>query len=162
MGRNTRKTLVTVFVVVFSAGILTVIALMMYYGSEAENDWKVPGGPRIEWENEVYKFGKISQGTPVSCEFKFRNVGDEEVVISKVHKSCGCTQASWPDKPVPPGAYSVIGVTFDAKKAGPFERDVIVHSNAVEKDIKVLTFSGEVIGTDSTSLPDTIPVTLSY
>ena len=49
----------------------------------------------IRFEKETHDFGKIREGELPSFEFKFTNVGEEPLVISRVNVSCGCTTPDW-------------------------------------------------------------------
>ncbi|RZK79718.1 MAG: DUF1573 domain-containing protein, partial [Pedobacter sp.] len=45
----------------------------------------------FKFEKETHDFGMLTGNKPVSYDFKFVNVGDEPLIISKVEASCGCT-----------------------------------------------------------------------
>ena len=51
----------------------------------------------VEWiDLTTYDFGDILKGTPVEANFRFRNTGDEALIIDNVRPSCGCTTPDWP------------------------------------------------------------------
>lgn len=56
------------------------------------------GGPRlaIGGLNSVYtySFGRIPIDQPVRKDFEMRNVGDQDLVISRIYSGCGCTAPS--------------------------------------------------------------------
>src|SRR6188768_4185340 len=44
---------------------------------------------------EVYDFGKIPQGKPVTHIFEVTNTGKTALTITNVQASCGCTTPEW-------------------------------------------------------------------
>ena len=59
-------------------------------------------GPRIQFDKEVWDFGKTKQGKILNHVFKFRNTGDTTLLIKNVRTSCGCAAALVSDKEIPP------------------------------------------------------------
>src|SRR5690554_5815501 len=98
----------------------------------------------FKFAQETHDFGKIPQGTPVSYEFKFTNVGSEPLIISKVESTCGCTVPEFPKTPVNPGAEGTIKVTFDAAASAPFSKMVTIRSNS-KTPVKALYIKGVVV-----------------
>ena len=56
----------------------------------------------IIFTKEIHKFGTISEGEIVVCEFYFRNVGDANLIIKAIESSCGCTVIKWQKQPIKP------------------------------------------------------------
>jgi len=77
--------------------------------------------PVMEFEETTHDFGKIIQGEKVSYTFKFKNVGESDLLISKVSTSCGCTATDYPKDPVEPGETGKIVVTFDSHNKKGFQ-----------------------------------------
>ncbi len=100
--------------------------------------------PEFKFESETHDFGKIPQGTPVTTDFKFTNVGKEPLIISDVKPTCGCTTREYTKTPVKPGESGFIRLTFNAAVAAPFSKAVTVLSNA-ETPTKMLYIKGEVL-----------------
>ena len=103
-----------------------------------------PNKAEFKFDQETHDFGKIPQGTPVSYEFKFTNVGTEPLIISKVESTCGCTVPEFPKTPVNPGATGTIKVTFDAAASAPFSKMVTIRSNS-KTPVKALYIKGVVV-----------------
>jgi hypothetical protein len=80
----------------------------------------VPTGPTttIEFENSTYDFGTIADSEKVQYSYKFKNTGNEPLVISNAKGSCGCTVPNWPREPIAPGSTGEIMVEFDSKGKG--------------------------------------------
>jgi len=81
---------------------------------------EVPQGPvtKIEFEETIYDFGEVFEGTKVRHEFVFTNVGDEPLVIENAKGGCGCTVPEWPREPIPPGGKGKIVVEYNTKNHG--------------------------------------------
>ena len=103
---------------------------------------------KFKWEKTTHDFGKIPQGTPVTVEFNFTNVGKSPLVISDVKGSCGCTVPSYSKEPVAPGKTGVIKATYNAAAMGTFNKSVRVTAN-VEGGSETLFIKGEVVKQES-------------
>lgn len=112
----------------------------------SEEGVDVENMPKFEFENEVYEFGKISQGEKVSHSFRFKNSGVSDLVINKVEGSCGCTvMKGWPKHPVKPGEMGKIDVVFDSNgKKGIQNKTISVVANTYPSTT-VISLKGEVI-----------------
>lgn len=101
--------------------------------------------PTFDFEQEVYNFGTITEGTVVDTVFHFTNNGEGPLIINSAQGSCGCTVPDWPRQPIAPGESGVINVQFNSQnRGGHNEKTVTIISNAVPKT-KVLKFSAEVV-----------------
>lgn len=101
--------------------------------------------PVFSFENNNYDFGTINSGQEVVHEFKFKNTGNADLIISQAKGSCGCTSPEFPQNPVKPGEEGTIKVTFrSAGMAGQVVKDITLLANTTPTT-KVLTISGEVL-----------------
>lgn len=102
-------------------------------------------GPKIHLDEEGYDFGTIKQGTEVVHEFKFKNTGDADLVITDVKTSCGCTAAVTSDKTIAPSKEGVIKVTFNSGgRNGPQTKTVTIVSNDPEKPNAEVRLTGKI------------------
>jgi hypothetical protein len=86
--------------------------------------------PVIVFDKSEHDFGKLIQGEKVTYNFKFKNEGQSDLVISQVHSSCGCTVPDYPREPIKPGDTGLIKVTFDsAGRSGIQNKTVTIVSN---------------------------------
>ena len=102
--------------------------------SQAVNAEQVPTGPTtsIAFEHTDFDFGVVDDGEKVKHTYKFKNTGNEPLIISSAKGSCGCTVPKWPTEPIAPGAEGVIDVEFDSKgKPGKQTKRVTVTANTV-------------------------------
>jgi len=97
-------------------------------------DEQVPTGPTtsIAFEETDFDFGTVEEGEKVKHTFKFKNTGNEPLIISSAKGSCGCTVPKWPSEPIAVGQTGVIDVEFDSKgKPGKGTKRVTVTANTV-------------------------------
>lgn len=107
-----------------------------------------PNAPVLNFKEESYNFGEITEGPQVTHEFKFTNDGKEPLVLSNVKASCGCTTPSWPKDPVLPGKEATILVTYNTQgRPGNFNKSITITSNATTPS-KVIYIKGEVVKAD--------------
>ena len=99
----------------------------------------------LKFEGENYDFTKVTEGTLATHEFKFKNTGDQPIVISNVQASCGCTTPDWTKEPVLPGKTGIVKAVYNSNgRPGVFNKTITVTSNGKEAT-KVLSIKGEVI-----------------
>jgi Protein of unknown function (DUF1573) len=99
---------------------------------------------KLQFEKETHDFGTIAQGTPVSYEFKFKNSGNQPVVLSNVVASCGCTTPEWSKEPVLPGKSAIIKAGYNAAAMGAFNKSITITSNAANST-QVIFIKGTVV-----------------
>ena len=118
----------SVWITLALAGLL-VLALMLVVSYTTAV--KSPG--QIELSAVEFDFGTIPNTGPVSQEFQVRNVGQEELEITGVSTSCGCTTAEIGSHRLSPGEATGLKVTYDPQAhdgaTGEFMRLVYVRSN---------------------------------
>ena len=99
----------------------------------------------MQFETDSHDFGNVPEGTMATHEFKFKNTGNQPVVIANVQASCGCTTPDWTKTPVLPGKSGIIRAMYSsAGRPGVFNKTVTVTSNAAEPN-KVLSIKGSVL-----------------
>ena len=101
-------------------------------------------GPRITFNEMEHNYGTIQKGSDGNCEFTFVNEGNEPLILSNVHASCGCTKPTWTKEPIMPGKSSVIKVGYTTNNVGGFTKTITVTSNAVNSPRLVLKIKGNV------------------
>src|ERR1700709_2016751 len=104
----------------------------------------------FKFNEEKHDFGKIPQGTPVTTVFEFTNVGQVPLILTNVQPTCGCTIADFTKTPVKAGEKGIIKITYNAAAGGPFNKTIVVTSNA-KTPTKYLNIVGEVIAKTATA-----------
>ena len=99
----------------------------------------------VEYLKDNHDFGKIEEGVKVVHVFTLKNIGDEDLVISRVQPSCGCTVPKWSKEPIKKGELGEIEVVFDSQgREGSQHKSVTVVTNT-KPSTKIHTFTAEVI-----------------
>jgi hypothetical protein len=93
---------------------------------------EVPEGPTtvMTFEETEFDFGTVKEGEKVSHVYKFKNTGDEPLILSNAKGSCGCTVPEWPREPIAPGEEGEIKVEFNSRnKKGKRNQKVTITAN---------------------------------
>ncbi len=104
----------------------------------------------FKFNEEKHDFGKIPQGTPVTTIFEFTNIGQEPLILTQVQPTCGCTIADYTKTPVKSGEKGIIKITYNAAVVQPFNKVIVVTSNAKTPQ-KNLVIVGEVMAKPASS-----------
>jgi hypothetical protein len=111
--------------------------------------WSSPAasqGPELTVENPVFDFGEIPEGESLEHVFTFRNTGNENLLISRVRTSCGCTAALLSASEVPPGAQGNVLATFSSRRfRGAVEKTIYLHTNDPRQSAATLRLRGTVL-----------------
>lgn len=113
-------------------------------------------GPKIIFQEKEHDFGTVIQGEKVKHSFLVTNTGDDTLIISNVHASCGCT-AALPDKTeLKPGESTNIKVEFNSTgRTGSQVKYITVKSNDKENPEFNLKFFGNVVKEETEKKKDT-------
>ena len=85
---------------------------------------------KMVFDQPTHDYGFIMQGDKVKHEFHFKNIGDDDLLITRVNASCGCTTPLYPREVIPPGGSGKIGVVFNSSgKLGRQNPTVDVYTN---------------------------------
>lgn len=112
-----------------------IFAFTSFYYVVAQSEFK--------FEETIHDFGTIKEdGGKVTHLFKFKNIGDQPIVINNVIASCGCTTPKYKNDPILPGQEGEISVTYNPfGRPGSFRKSIRVRSNIKER---VLYIKGKV------------------
>jgi hypothetical protein len=109
---------------------------------------------RIEFLADTWDFGSIPRGAIVLHAFKFRNIGQDSLMITNVKPTCGCTTAPLSDSTVAPGETADIMATFNTKNFnGRVTKQIFVDSSDPIKPYLKLIFSAIINNPLQTILP---------
>lgn len=97
----------------------------------------------FKFVEEKHDFGKVPQGKPVTTDFVYTNIGVEPLILTEVKPTCGCTIADYTKTPVKKGEKGSIKITYNAAVEAPFNKTIVVTSNA-KTPTKYLVIVGEV------------------
>lgn len=101
----------------------------------------------IKFETTTFDYGTIKEEKgPVTCSFKFKNIGKSDVQILNVRPSCGCTTSDYTKEPVKPGAFGFVKATYDpARRPGVFNKSIAVTTNDPTSPNVTLFIKGNVL-----------------
>jgi hypothetical protein len=140
----------------FTGGILTAQAQDKAAPKQAPVITVNANAPEMTFEMDLHDYGTIKQGADGNYDFKFTNTGNEPLIITAARGSCGCTVPTYPKEPIMKGQTSVIKVSYDTKRVGPFTKTVTIESNA-RTNPKMLTIKG-VVEAVETATEQTVPL----
>lgn len=100
----------------------------------------------IKFDKTVHDFGKIKKGAKdVKYKFKYTNTGNDVLFITRVVKSCGCTEPVYTREPLMPGFSAEVEIGYTTTDiVGAFNKKVTIFSNANTESV-ILTIKGEVL-----------------
>ena len=105
--------------------------------------------PIMTFEKSEIDYGNIMQGSDGTRFFKFKNTGNQTLIVKQATGSCGCTVPKWPNEPVKPGQTGIIEVRYESSRLGFFSKAVTVETNEASGGHK-LSIKGNVIDKNST------------
>jgi hypothetical protein len=103
--------------------IFTILTFVLTMGAV------VAQGPVMTFEKTEIDYGTVSQNSDGVRLFKFKNTGNEPLIIKNAKGSCGCTVPKWPTEPIKAGQSGVIEVKYDTSRPGAFNKAVFVETN---------------------------------
>ena len=121
--------------------LMIICAMVMGFAisASAQTDNKA----EFKFVEEKHDFGKVPQGKPVTTDFVYTNIGEEPLILTEVKPTCGCTIADYTKTPVKKGDKGSIKITYNAAVEAPFNKTIVVTSNA-KTPTKYLVIVGEV------------------
>lgn len=88
--------------------------------------------------------GYLHPGGQTQGTLTITNAGRYDLVISRVRSSCGLLITTWPSQPLKPGEQGTISFRYDTARPGTFKRNIVIHTNAWQKNI-IVPIKGEVL-----------------
>lgn len=99
----------------------------------------------MTFDKVEHDFGVIKQGDVVDYSFKFKNTGDNDLIITDAKGSCGCTVPDYPREAIKPGESGKIKVSFDSKKKSGQQLKSITLTANTEKGKEILRIKSTII-----------------
>ncbi|MFN8206666.1 MAG: DUF1573 domain-containing protein [Bacteroidales bacterium] len=101
--------------------------------------------PHIVFTRSVQDAGKVVEGEKVEIRFMYYNSGAQDLLITNIETSCGCTRVSWDKTPLPHGATGYLTVVFDSHSFNGLQtKSLRVSSNSRKKD-EMLAITADII-----------------
>ncbi|MEG8947246.1 DUF1573 domain-containing protein [Rosettibacter firmus] len=102
---------------------------------------------RIHFVETRHNFGKVEQGTVLIYGYKFKNTGEDTLVIKNIRASCGCTGVTIGEKKkFITEEEGEIKVSFDTNgRSGIQNKTISVQTNDPENPDVLLSFTCEIL-----------------
>ena len=99
-------------------------------------------------EGQEADLGRIKEiEGPVTVRLVVKNAYPDTLFPAQLYTPCGCTEARFDRKPVPPGADEVLEVTYNpAYRPGPMREEIQVRYQNSPAKVRTFAIKGEVIG----------------
>lgn len=100
-------------------------------------------GPRIQFAEPVFDFGRVKSGEVIKHAFILTNIGDQVLEVTNVQTACGCTAAGEWSRRVEPGQSGRIPIEFmTANFSGAVLKTVSVASTDKSQPVVTLEIKG--------------------
>lgn len=109
----------------------------------ADRDADSGNFPAINFEENMFDFGTIDQGTNVEHLFKFKNTGTAPLMIVNAKSSCGCTVPEWTKEAIAPGDEGQLLVKFNGSGQNQVSKTITLTTNT-EAGTETLTIKAFV------------------
>ncbi len=107
-------------------------------------------GPKLLLTRTQHNFGKVKEGEVVSLQVRYKNTGGEELNISRVKSSCGCTATVLDKKELKPGETGTLDIKLDTSgREGQFVRTVTLYSNDSHNPNQTITLYVNIVDRNS-------------
>lgn len=99
----------------------------------------------IQWiDSTTRSLGKLVKDQEIEITFRFKNTGNNLLIIENVSAGCGCTIPEKPEQPFAPGEEGVIKAKFNGSGSGMISKNVTVTANTKPEKVHTLIFTGEI------------------
>jgi len=123
---------------------LSVSAIVVEDFSGMTNE-ELANAPKIHYPEKTFQFGTLKPKETATYEFKVVNQGKSDLIIRKVHASCGCTAVKPEKNVLAPGESTTIKTIYTADKPGNQRKSITVISNDPVNYKSILWVKGEVV-----------------
>jgi len=129
------------FIIVLVSLVIVIAAIFIF--NNLQN--KTPKVPKMSLSEEEWNFGKIKENEKANHIFTITNTGGEELVISRVRASCGCTATMLSSDHILPGKSAELKTTFNPSGyKGEVKKTIYIESNDPELSKERITIIAEV------------------
>jgi hypothetical protein len=136
-----RKNKIIILISIIVLIVVIIGAFLIFYNIQNKSSQT----PKISFSEEEWDFGKIKEDEKPVHVFTIKNIGREELIISRVRTSCGCTATMLSSDHILPGKSSELKVTFNPTGyKGLVKKDINIESNDPQIPNKKITIIAEV------------------
>lgn len=106
---------------------------------------EVEKAPVAVFQDIEFDFGDIKQGEKIEHTFEFKNTGKSNLLIRKIHSTCGCTTVNPKSDIIKSGETSELKAIFNsAGKTGPQSKSIYITTNSPTNPVITLRLKGNV------------------
>jgi hypothetical protein len=128
-------------IIILISIIVIVGAFLIFYNTQNKSSQP----PTISISEEEWDFGKIKEDERPVHIFTIENTGREELIISRVRASCGCTATMLSSNNIKPGQSAELQATFNPTGFnGIVKKDIHIESNDPQLPSTKVTIIAEV------------------
>jgi hypothetical protein len=80
----------------------------------------------------------------VVCYFDYVNKGGEDLLVTAVEATCGCTTPNWSREPLKPGEKETLEIIFDASGRNGEQRKLVTIKSNASNQVVQLTIRAKV------------------
>jgi len=115
----------------FSIGLVCALGIASELVASAQTTApeSAKGVPKIQFETNLFDFGKITATETLSGTFKFKNIGDAVLKVDPPQASCECTEPKVVPNTLAPGESGEVQFTIKLDRPLNGQRMIVVHSN---------------------------------
>ena len=103
------------------------------------------GKAKFKFEKKAHDFGNVIEGERIAWNFRFQNIGGEDLLISDIKTGCGCTVANSENKRIKSGEISSIEVVFDTYNYKNSQYKTVSITANTEPSVTELSISAIII-----------------
>lgn len=102
---------------------------------------------KADFPERSFEAGDVQHGGVIEHVFQVRNDGDEPLLITEVHPTCGCTILDYTKTPIPPGGTGTIQFKIETKTlaSGKHSKTITVMTDAPNAERTVLQMKLNVV-----------------
>ncbi len=112
--------------------------------------------PTIKFTSLTFDYGILKEEDgKKECTFEFTNAGNDDLLLTNVRASCGCTTSDFTRTPVKPGKKGYVKATYDpANRPGVFNKSLTVVTNDPNNENITIFIKGDVTPKPKTKLDE--------
>ena len=122
-----------------SVGLVLFVFVLMADDSDIRKNY-----PVAVLSADTIDMGTVQAGERFTGQIAITNEGKHNLLIVRVRSSCGLMIPNWPTDPIKQGEEVTINFRYNTNRPGPFNRNIIIHTNGYRKTLVVPVY-GEVL-----------------
>jgi Protein of unknown function (DUF1573) len=113
--------------------------------SIAQTTDRTANAGKVDWGIYSHDLGSVAKDSTIKRTVVIKNTSQEDLLLLSVIPMCHCTDAEWPQEPIPPGEQRNILLSFHAEREGDFYKIITVKTNFDPVQPFPLVMKGKVV-----------------